>query len=335
MRPDTDNSMQPDFHEVIDAVEIHSDSEYRIGETLRDLSRVRLLPGSDSAQPLMLPRLLENDIYGLLYKRSVALPPSPRFAGRRSDFLIAVSRGNCGQGTWEPGWKLLGRSADGLLRVASGRVAFEVETDAVRMSREQQEGPCRVLVPKEARQLNAHYYMAFGDGELRDPAEEQDVLMRYYWHLDAESAVDYMALITARLNAARIPFRTKVLSDPDAYGAADAGVLYIDRRHRSSADPVVLAVHADIGDRLAPSVPLFTQTLRPGLGYAEDPDTGDSFGISRARLAAAGLWRAFQHGDTAVRARLQHLCDAFVEAGYDPTRPHLQPAAPSEGSTSP
>lgn len=49
----------------------------------------------------------------------------------------------------------------------------------------------------------------------------------WLWRFDG--AVVLMGEITSRLNAARLPFRFKVLNDPGAYNRCDAGVLYLRR----------------------------------------------------------------------------------------------------------
>ena len=79
------------------------------------------------------------------------------------------------------------------------------------------------------------FYCAIGDGDEDDARDAPAPLVRFYWHLTARAAVPYMAAITGRLNQRGIPFRTKVLSDPNGYGRADAGVLYLERRQASAA----------------------------------------------------------------------------------------------------
>lgn len=317
-----------DYRDIAGAVAILSDTRYRIGDIVRDLERIKISPKTPAAQPPDMRMLLQNDVYGLLYKRSMPIAPKLRFNGNKSDFLIAISHANSGGGTWEPGWRVLSHAAGNRIRVASGKTAFEVGADEMETS---DGGPvavgarCRVRIPKEVRQLNPYYYMAFGDARLRDQATATDVLLRYYWNLTPAATVEYMRGITRALNHAAIPFRTKVLSDPDSYGAADSGVLYIDRAHREKAEPLVMALHARLSQNLCASVPLFTRMLAPGLGHAEDPANGESFGVYRSRLVADGLCRAHASGETATHVRIRRMRDAFVDAGLDPDRPYLQP----------
>jgi hypothetical protein len=330
-----------DYSEIVEAIEIVSGSIYRIGDIERDLGKISFVapPGAPAPQPT-LELLLRNDIYGLLYKRAVRQPEITAFQGDKSEFLIALSHANTGRGTWEPGWKIVSVGLGDCFRVTSGRgdVVFvagsadlELEDGEIEQSAQPLPGAaCRVFIPKELRQLNAHYYMAFGDARLRDPYQRgprstPEILLRYYWHLTPAAAPIYIAGITSRLNWAGIPFRTKVLSDPKAYGAADAGVLYIDSAHRTQAKPLVMDLHAEIAPLLSPSVPLFTHPLSLGLGHAEDPDNGESYGVSRARLAAIGLVSAYTHGETSATARIGRIREAFADAGLDPDQPYRQP----------
>jgi hypothetical protein len=328
MRHDTTSIKNWDYSDIVRTVAILSDTQYRIGDTVRELQRIRISPHTPTAQSPNMQMLLQNDVYGLLYKRSTPVEPNLRFNGNKSDFLIAVSHANCGSGTWEPGWRVLSHEADRRFRVASGKVAFEVGANEL----ETCDGApitvgvrCRVRIPKEVRQLNPYYYMAFGDTRLRDQATTKDVLLRYYWHLTPAAVVEYTRGITSALNHAAIPFRTKVLSDPQAYGAADAGVLYVDMAHRTKVEPLLMALHARLSDKLSASVPLFSRMLAPGLGHAQDPANGESFGVHRSRLVADGLWRAHTRGETVSHLRIRRMRDAFIDAGLDPDRPHLQP----------
>ncbi len=325
-----------DYLETVAAIDIVSDTVYRVAGLERDLGRIRFAaPAGMPAPKPTLDLLLRNDIYGLLYKRSTPQTDATRFDGDKSAFLIALSHANTGTGTWEPGWRILAIDPYGSLHVANDddgrredRLVFVVDSSEFELvdahvPRVGAHG--RVRIPKELRQLNTYYYMAFGDAPLRDRQRDPEVLLRYYWHLTPAAAVPYMHGITARLNDAGIAFRTKVLSDPQGYGAADAGVLYIDRDVRDAVEPMLMSLHAELAPLLSPSVPLFTRKLAPGLGHAEDPDNGESYGVSRARLAAEGLLRAHAHGETSIQARIARIRESFAGAGLDPDHPHLQP----------
>src|SRR5436305_14389954 len=56
---------------------------------------------------------------------------------------------------------------------------------------------------------------------------------------------------------------------------------------------LLVDVYQAVKDNLKPETPLFTKRLAAGLGFAEDPGNGESFGMSRCRIVAEGLWSAY------------------------------------------
>ena len=188
MQPESRTAFLDDYRAIADAIRIESDSRYRIGDMERDLDRIRIASAPDAAAPSpTLRMLLQNDIYGLLYKRAGRFNDADAFSGDKSEFLIALSHANCGTGTWEPGWRIVSSTATGDVRVVSGdrcdSVVFDAGIDDIELPPDvaAAEGVrCRMRIPKELRQLNAHYYMAFGDARLLDQRDAQDVLLRYY-----------------------------------------------------------------------------------------------------------------------------------------------------------
>ena len=64
-----------------------------------------------------------------------------------------------------------------------------------------------------------------------------------------------------------------------------------------------------------------------GLGLAEDPGGGLSFGQSRCRIAAEGLVRAHAEGAQSPAARAERMAAAFRERGLDPLCPYLEPGS--------
>ena len=134
----------------------------------------------------------------------------------------------------------------------------------------------------------------------------------------------FMATATSLLNESRLPFRVKVLSDPYGYHRADAGVMYFRRRGDDRIGRVVARIHSAVAHSLRPDVPLFTKRLRPGLGLADSPTAGASFGEHRCRLVARALWDSFIRHEADRSVRVESLASAFLHAGLDPLRPHLE-----------
>lgn len=315
-----------DIAEMMGAVEIHAHDRYTIAGQYRDFSAMPMAP-SAGRPPLL--DYLERDLYALLYVRpSSPVDAPPDYLAQRQ-FTATLSAANNGKGSWEAGWKIESIDDDGRIAVTRDRVTFWAQPAGV-MTRTGQAVPgdfCRVWVMKELRLLVPGFYYAIGDGDGTSSRDTTDPLVRIYWHLKADAAVQYMALATGAFNAARIPFRTKVIAEPGSYLRADAGVLYLERRYFPRSRRLIVDIHRALGAGLRSSVPMFSRRLAEGVGVAEDPGNGLSFGQSRSNVIARALWACHERGIIAPEERLAVAAELFREEGIDPTRPHLTPGS--------
>lgn len=271
----------------------------------------------------------ESLLRALLYRHCYLRPsgahrPAADLSAER-EFQVALTRSNTGCGTWESGWLAEASNADPHLVVSRNGVRFWVRPDGVQAGPAgfRKGEPCRVRVPKEYRRLQPGYYMMIGDAESSDPHAAEGVTVRLYWHLTSPAAPRLLAAISLLLNGAAIPFRAKVLSSPQAYRRADAGVVYLARDDFPRARGLLQRIHAEVRGGLRDEVPLFTKRLAPGLGVAEDPGNGLSFGQHRCRLLARALWAAHQDGRADARSNRQAIEAVFREERLDPEAPHL------------
>jgi hypothetical protein len=327
------NPLHADLLAVVDAVEIDSPTAYRFLGQARDLSALATAPAEGGDPPTGVI-WLGNDLYGGLYTRPLPGPLAAAGADWlvRRDFVASLSAANSGRGTWEPGWTIREVDEDGRIAAVKDDLTFWVMPAGLRpiAGRIEAGASCRVWVAKEIRNLMPGFYVAIGNGE-GDPepapsAPADDPLVRYYWHLTPGTAAPFLAAATATLNALDVPFRVKVLSDPDAYRRADAGVLYLRRRYVGRIGDAVARIHGAVAGGLRPESPLFTKPLAPGLGLAEDePEGRRSFGQHRCHLAATALWSAFHRGLADRDARAEEVATTFRRAGLDPARPYLEP----------
>jgi len=180
-------------------------------------------------------------------------------------------------------------------------------------------------LPAELLKLSPGFYMALGENAIdeRDNAR----LVRLYWHLTSTAAAKLLEELTTSLNHAALPFQLKVINDPDGYSRCDAGVLYLPRTLFAQAAPAVAAAYRQIAGDLRETTPVFTKRLARGLGLAEDPGDGQSFGMHRALLLARAVVRAHEldcHGDESRAAVVEKV---FTEAGLDLDRPYLCPGS--------
>ena len=151
--------------------------------------------------------------------------------------------------------------------------------------------------------------------------------VRFYWNVAAEGGPVLLRELSSRFEYGRVPFQAKVPVVPSGYDRVDAGVLYLSDEDVAVAAHVVASAYAALGGAIRPDVPLFTLRLAPGLGFAESPPTGDSFGMHRCDLIAEGLVRAFERGATSPKERAAVVRERLTEYGLDVERLAFNPAA--------
>ncbi len=274
---------------------------------------------------------LQLQLYENLYCRGFASPAEAGagrgLARRPAAFVEALAASNTGRGSREPGWSVVAAGEanvvverDGLkLWIAPGDVVGAADGDLPPGAR------VHVRLPSELRKLSPGFYMALGDaGFETDPPT---AVVRLYWHLASASAPPLIHALTSRLNRAGLPFRVKVVNDPARYTRCDAGVLYVHRADYDEVAGVVRGVYGALAAALRRATPAFAKPLAPGLAVAEDPGTGDSFGMHRARLVAEGIVGARERGFVERADVVDAVAERFAEDGFDLDASHLNPGS--------
>lgn len=226
-------------------------------------------------------------------------------------FVDDLSRANTGAGPWHPGWIVQGTGPDGSIEVAQGGLHLWARPADVR-GVAVHGAEVRVHFPYEYRLLTPGYYVALGDADTGVRAPQ----VRMYWNLHGDGAVPLVGLVTSTLNAAGLGFRLKVLSDRRDYVRTDAGVLYLPLAEFDAAFHALQSVHARMREHLHEDVSAFVHRVAPGVGVAEDPPGGESFGMHRGRIVAQCLMTSATSPADAMRA-----------AGHDPDAPYRNPGS--------
>ncbi|PAY17818.1 hypothetical protein CKO51_19170 [Rhodopirellula sp. SM50] len=224
-------------------------------------------------------------------------------------FVEQLSRANQTRGTSGPAW---GPTWQGL-PVRQGLNEWQMHPlDVIGLKREDRTG-----LP--------YYYFAFSETLPRECEGGNHV--RVYFHCDQHSVFDVIQALTLCLNRCRVPFRIKCMNHPRLFGRRDALVLYVEKR---DVDWVIRRVK-DLVDRsafrLSSGTPLFTNAIRPGIGIAEDPGDGQSFGQRVSRLLAEALIIADGSNDLHGPKVLDHIEKHFRCAGIDLEQAHLRPGS--------
>ncbi len=265
---------------------------------------------------------LAEALYGSLHCR-VPTRGSPQsgftnWTGAR-DLADRLSAANCGSGTWQSGWTARGVEADGRIVAERHGVRFWVLPGEYR--------PEAVRIPKEHLELIPGFYLAHGDAD--DTRDAGDTI-RIYWHISPLGAERLTELVTARLNRAGIGFQLKLLGEPLRYHRTDPAVLYLARADYPSATPLLGEILREMTPWLRSTVSLLVKRMASGVGLAEDPGDGSSFGEHRCRLLAGIIgepeWGRL--GSDAERAAF--LTSRLVAQGYDFDRLYLNPGSADE-----
>jgi HopA1 effector protein family len=178
-----------------------------------------------------------------------------------------------------------------------------------------------LFAPKESRTLQPGFYFAFGEA-LTDQEDEFSVV-RLYWNVRTSGAPELTGNLTRTLNRFAVPFRFKCLSMAALYGRSDAAVLYLAKRHYRIAAQLLAPIYPAVRPLLGAATPLFSKRLADGLALAENPKSGESFGMHRCRLVAEAICKAHARGVETAHGRLDEIAAHFAAAGLSLDRPFL------------
>jgi hypothetical protein len=182
-----------------------------------------------------------------------------------------------------------------------------------------------IFAPRESKTMHPGFYYIFG--ETIGDEQDDSGLLRFYWNVTPEGATSLVRLVTERLNRFQLPFRLKVVNNPAACNRSDAAVLYLNRRFFRIAAELLYEIHQQIANKLEAHTPLFSKTLAPGLGLAEEPTTGESFGQQRSRIVAEAIWNAYDLGLEDEERRLAQIAKQFEAYRMTVEFPYLNPGS--------
>jgi len=320
---------------IVRAVEVRSNDSFTFAG--RHFSLGAQVPGhvhhahgfaQQQANPLA--KLLEQTFYQYCYCRTFdgALRDEQPLNVQGVDLTPSLSEANATRERWDAGWQVYQVLPSGQLLAHKGgrsRALWPGEflsTDAPGMALRPGMN-LSVFFMRETKTMQPGFYFAFGAAE----AGELDTLSlaRLYWNVRAEGAVPLMRAVTRGLNRFQVPFRIKCLTNTAFYTRNDAAVLYVEKRFYRVTARVLAGVHREVARHLRPDAPLFTKPLAAGLALAEEPYTGESFGMQRCRMLAEGILSAHARGARDDGSRLEEVGRHFAAYGLKLEAPYLNP----------
>lgn len=294
---------------------------------------------ADAGNPKQVPALVHH-LASAFYRAAYARPFTgfadfdfeARFDSHPDPGLMrGLSESNAGRERWESGWvigqvlshgQIIARRGNEQRMVWAGQF---LSLDGPR-ARPRAGAEITLFYARESTSLQRGFYYAFGE---QPEGDDQSLgVVRVYFNVSsAEAAPRVLGALTARLNVFQVPFRFKCAVAGAEFTRTDSAVLYLGKRYFRIVAELLTGLHAEIGPFLSHDVPLFSKALAPGLGLAEDPGTGESFGQQRCGLMAEAVWNCFLRGESAAEQRLDELLRLMVVHGIDPQRPHLKAGA--------
>jgi HopA1 effector protein family len=247
------------------------------------------------------------------------------FSGADGDFVKQLSDANNSREHLSRGWHVIRKlqtghfvaEKNGLTRLLSAG-EFSSHPD---LKGPVEEGTAiSILRPRESTTMHPGFYFVYSEA-LGDDQDDRD-LLRFYWNVTSEGATKIVSLLTRSFNRFQLPFRLKIVNNPAAYIRADAAVLYLNKRFYHLASELLSDVHKQITSELNPDTPLFSKKLARGLGLAEEPTTGESFGQQRCRILAHALWAAFEKKLDDEDSRLREISTQLQTNGIDAEFPY-------------
>ena len=318
---------------ALEAVEVISPNRFVwLGQPFDVVQGDRLEDHPPSIRRLMLVRALVSHLYRWYFCPGVPVVPIPWQGSlgppiMTERFRAALSRANRGRGLVEAGWNLAARNGaearierDGLtLRAPLESILSPPREKATVGS------SVRVRLPNESLASSPGHYVALGNAPISHVGGRR---LRFYWNLDADGAVALISQFSRALNREGVPYWIKALDNPALYDRRDSVLLCIQAEHGRRVIRIAERAIPALRLFLSPGVPAWTKPIAPGLGFAEDPPGGQSFGLHRCHLLAETIAVASERGLRGTRAKVRLLSRRFSDEGIDLNAPYSTRGAP-------
>jgi hypothetical protein len=273
---------------------------------------------------------LQIQLYKDFYCRGFPMPAEQEVIDRQdvslTSFVRHLSAANTGNGYCSEGWNIHTVRGCNVVVRGAGLELWVRPRDCLLPRDALLESGTRLGLrfPKEFLSISPGFYVALGDKEL--VGDSSQALVRFYWNLTPEGSISFMRKATFLLNKAEVPFKIKVVNDPVRFTRRDAVVLYIHKVDYRHVCKLMERIYPQVVRSLKNGEPAFTKQLAMGVGLAEDPGQGESFGSHRCRILAESLVRAYEQRKKSVQEQLRVVTECFQENGINLNKPFVTSA---------
>lgn len=317
-----------DINRIIDAVKIISPDSFSFaGKPFTANAGISYQSnGSKASNPLV--RSLTNVLYQYCYckKFDGTYYESQVLTDNNGTFQAALSRANSSIERWDKDWiieQILSTGQYVALKNGKYKLLYPGEFITTEYQAVLPHEGTRITIHclRESFSLQPAFYFVFSN----EISEQQNLctVIRFYWNITSTGACRLIELLTKYLNKYNIPFSFKCLNNAALFTRNDAAVLYVSKRYYNITAQILAFIYPQIKSELSSEVPGFTKELNPGLGLAEDPGTGESFGMSRCEMIALGIYNAYDTDITTNEKTIDHIKEVFNARGIQINKPYL------------
>ncbi|MDG4787573.1 lanthionine synthetase LanC family protein [Micromonospora sp. WMMD1102] len=284
---------------------------------------------ADRAAPTSIQSTLARHLYQHFFVTGIPVPTRLRGqpAGSAPDaaFVEQIRDSIVGAGPPEENWCFVRPHPAGLVAIRDG-ISFLVPRAAVA---EQDPGtsPGDALTVRQSPCLRAAQPgFCYVLGSSAQPSEV-DTTIRVYWNIVADGASTLTRLLSTELNARSIPFALKLPNTPQGHQRCDSAVLYVAGALFPAVAEVVAGCHPELDPVLGDRIPPLTAALLRGVGVAQDPGGGESFGQHRCRLLAEALCTPAARRARGPERRAAELVSWLDANGVSVVAPYRNPGS--------
>ncbi|MFE5372763.1 lanthionine synthetase LanC family protein [Streptomyces mirabilis] len=281
-------------------------------------------PGESGVDIDPLRSLLARYLYTFFYITGTPVPAGARLRPGNGDLdhalVDAINAAVVGTGPREKDWTVVNSTDTGLVAQRAG-ISYLVPLADVDTTSLADTGQAAIQQPPCLRTAQEGFCFVLGDLPL--PATSS-AHARLYWNLFPDGAPVLTRALTREMNGRSIPFQLKLVNSEAAYTRCDAAVLFVPTDHVAAALDVVAGQRAGLAWTLKDSVPALTKRLAAGIGAAQDPGTGESFGQNRCRLLAEALCEPDVLAARGEQRRARAMALALEARGVSITAPYLR-----------
>jgi HopA1 effector protein family len=243
------------------------------------------------------------------------------------DFCQRLQQSNSSRGYLDPDWQVVAATPAGELVVVKDGLHLHINPQYHLPPDFRQAQPSDfipIFLPPNLVGKDAYIIV----GNSGKPATDGNTppSVRVYFNFTPDAAVAIADRLTRQFNQLALRFEFAILHDPGLFHRYDSGKLYLGQSDYLQAQTMLAEIYRAYQSEFSANIPVFAKQLAPGLGVAEEPPSGDTFGIQRCKLVATALVTAMERGETAATDKLRIVRSHFMAAGIDWLQPHLNPA---------